>query len=95
MHASVSLVTHSALACKAMKAHIFLQGKPGEADTLLAEVQNLEVIPRGLYVIDDEVYEYTGQPTFIIEKLPYVHGPGHALKRVEITVKKPSKDHLG
>jgi hypothetical protein len=71
-----------------MKAHIFLQGKLGEAETLLAEVTNMEVCPRGLYVIDDVVYEYTGQPTFIFEKLPYLHGPGHALKRVEITVKK-------
>lgn len=71
-----------------MKAHLFLQGKPGEAETLLAEVSNLEVCPRGLYVIDDVVYEYTGQPTFIIEKLPYLHGGNYALKRVEIVVKK-------
>ncbi len=95
MHVSASLVTHSALACKTMKAHIFL--KDGNEETLLAEVQNLEVVPRGLYVIDGETYEYTGQPTFVIEKLPYVHGPGHALKRVEITVKKyrPPSDLLG
>ena len=71
-----------------MKAHIFLQGKLGEAETLLAEVNNLEVCPRGLYVIDDVVYEYVGQPTFIFEKLPYLHGGGHTLKRVEIVVKK-------
>lgn len=69
-----------------MKAHIFL--KNGTEETLLAEVNNLEVCPRGLYVIDDVVYEYTGQPTFILEKLPYLHGGGHALKRVEIVVKK-------
>ena len=69
-----------------MKAHIFL--KEGDTETLLVQVDNLEVCPRGLYVIDEQVYQYTGQPTFIIEKLPYLHGGGHTLKRVEIVVEK-------
>jgi len=71
-----------------MRARIFLQGKLGEADMLLTEVDNLEVCPRGLYVIDDVVYECTGQPTFIIVKQAYLHGGGHSLKRVEIIVRK-------
>jgi hypothetical protein len=39
-------------------------------------------------VIDDVVYECTGQPTFIIVKQAYLHGGGHSLKRVEIIVRK-------
>lgn len=68
-----------------MEAHIFL--KSGDEEKLLAKVKNLEVVPRGIYVIDDEVYHYTGQPTFIIEK----DDEGHRLKRVEILVEKPLK----
>jgi hypothetical protein len=51
-------------------------------------VNNLEVCPRGLYIIDSEVYEFTGQPAFIIEKLPYLHGGNYTLVRVEIMVRK-------
>lgn len=78
-----------------MKAHIFL--KDGDEEKLLVEVQNLEVVPRGLYVVDNQVYEYTGQPTFIIERDYDLHGSPHVLTRVRITVKKyePPSDLLG
>lgn len=78
-----------------MEAHIFLKGEKDGDEKLLAKVKNLEVVPRGIYVIDDEPYQYTGQPTFIIEK--YKESPGvrnvggtdfHVLKRVEIMVEK-------
>ncbi len=72
-----------------MKAHIFLKGtKPGDETTLVAEVNNLEVCPRGVYVVDGVSYQCTGQPTFIIEKDPYIHGGKHSLRSVEITVEK-------
>jgi len=80
-----------------MKAHIFLMAeKPGD-EKLLAVVQDLEVVPRGIYVIDDQVYEYTGQPTFIIKKSYDIHGNPHVLDRVELTVRKdkPPSDLLG
>lgn len=78
-----------------MKAHIYL--KDGDEEKLLVEVQNLEVVPRGLYVVDNQVYEYTGQPTFIIEKDYDLRGSPHVLTRVKITVKKyePPSDLLG
>lgn len=70
-----------------MKAYIFL--KDGQKDEqLLAKVENLEVVPRGIYVIDGVEYQYTGQPTFIIEKVPYLYGGKHQLTRVEISVEK-------
>jgi hypothetical protein len=69
-----------------MKARIFLE--EGTEKKLLAEVNNMEVCPRGFYVVDGQVYQYIGQPTFFFEKLPYLHGGGHTLVRVEITVQK-------
>ena len=76
-----------------MKAHIFLKGeKPGDESTLLAKVDNLEVCPRGVYVIDGVPYQCTGQPTFYIEKQPYLHGGNHTLKSVELMVEKQRVD---
>jgi hypothetical protein len=69
-----------------MKAHLFIQ--EGNEKKLLAKVDGVEVVPRGFYVVDGEVYQYTGQPTFIIEKVPYLHGGNHAMVRVEIVVEK-------
>jgi hypothetical protein len=69
-----------------MKAHLFIM--EGSERKLLAKVDGVEVVPRGLYVIDGEVYQYTGQPTFIIEKRPYLHGGNHALSHVELVVEK-------
>ena len=70
-----------------MRAHIFLKGcNPGD-EKLLAQVE-LEVVPRGIYVIDDEPYQYIGQPTFIIARDDNPYGDGHILKRVEIMVEK-------
>lgn len=69
-----------------MEAHIFL--KDGEEEKLLAVVPNLEVVPRGLYVIDDVVYRYSEQPVFIITKQSDMFGVQHVLKRVEIRVEK-------
>lgn len=69
-----------------MEAHIFLKGeKPGD-EKLLATVYDVEVVPRGIYVIDDEPYQYTGQPTFIIVRDDVTKV--HRLKRVEIMVEK-------
>lgn len=70
-----------------MKAYIFLKNGSGEAE-LLAKVENLEVVPRGTYVIDGVEYQYTGQPTFIIERAPYLYGGKHQLTRVEFQVEK-------
>jgi hypothetical protein len=47
----------------------------------LAQVE-LEVVPKGEYVIDGTVYETVGVPKFIIDKTGY----GHTLNRVELTV---------
>jgi hypothetical protein len=48
-----------------MKAHFFLnEVKP---ENLIAIVVNLEVIPRGIYQLDDKKYYYSGTPTFIIK----------------------------
>lgn len=70
-----------------MEAHIFL--KDGDAEKLLAKVTNLEVVPRGTYIIDGEVYQYTGQPIFIIEKDNNAREDTYRLDRVEIVVEKP------
>lgn len=71
-----------------MKADIFL--KDGDKETFLASVANLEVVPRGIYVFDGEMYQYTGQPTFIIEKVPYLHSVNstHSLTKVILVVEK-------
>lgn len=74
-----------------MKAYIFLKDKSGE-NQLLARVENLEVVPRGTYVIDGVEYQYTGQPTFIIEKMPYLYGGKHQLTRVEFFVEKKTPE---
>jgi len=72
-----------------MKAHIFLNPeKPGDQPTLLAKVDNLEVCPRGFYVIDGVPYLCVGQPTFFIEKQPYLHGGQHTLRSVELKVER-------
>lgn len=75
-----------------MKTHLLVQD--GEEKKLLVEV-DLEVVPRGIYVVDGIPYQYTGQPTFIIEKHtphPMVIRSGpkvtHTLARVELTVEK-------
>jgi hypothetical protein len=70
-----------------MNAYIFLKSESGEPQ-LLAKVNNLEVVPRGIYVIDGVEYQYNGTPTFIIDKMPYLYGGVHHLTRVEITVEK-------
>jgi hypothetical protein len=69
-----------------MRAHLFII--ENNERKLLTKVDGVEVVPRGFYVIDGEVYQYTGQPTFIIEKRPYLHGGHHALSHVEMTVEK-------
>jgi len=73
-----------------MQAHIFLKGSNPGDEKLLAVVENLEVVPRGIYVIDDEPYQYTGQPVFIITSEANALGTSHYLKRVEIVVEKTS-----
>lgn len=74
-----------------MKAYLFLiDDKSPNSPELIAEVDNLEVCPRGVYVVDGVGYQCTGQPTFIIEKVPYLHGGKHMLKSVELTVEKIS-----
>jgi len=69
-----------------MRAYLFIM--QGTEKELLAKVDGVEVVPRGLYVVDGTVYQYTGQPTFIIEKVPYLHGGNHVMTHVEITVEK-------
>lgn len=71
-----------------MEAHIFLKGEQPGDEKLLAKVENLEVVPRGIYVIDDEPYQYTGQPTFIITTESAFGETFQVLKRVEIMVEK-------
>jgi hypothetical protein len=75
-----------------MKTHLLVQD--GESKTLLAEV-DLEVVPRGIYMVDGTPYQYTGQPTFIINTFKREGGirytgklPSHTLERVELTVEK-------
>jgi hypothetical protein len=45
-----------------MKAFIYL--KEERTENLLAKVNNLEVCPRGIYVINTKYYELKGQPKF-------------------------------
>ncbi len=60
-----------------MRTNIHLKGvKLGH----LATGVDLEVVPRGIYVINGEPYELTGQPTFHIQ--------GNKLVLVELTVEK-------
>lgn len=69
-----------------MIARLFIQD--GDEKKLLVEVDGVEVVPRGFYVVDGTVYQYTGQPTFIIEKVVSVLGEYYFMTRVEITVEK-------
>ena len=49
-----------------MKVSLYL--KKVNPENLIAVVGNLEVVPRGLYVVNDKVYQYSGTPKFFIEK---------------------------
>jgi hypothetical protein len=75
-----------------VKAFLFI--KEGNEKKLLVEVDGVEVVPRGFYVVDNTVYQYTGQPTFIIEKFKahpgvrVVGNQSHVMVRVEIMVEK-------
>lgn len=69
-----------------MRAHLYIM--EGNEKKLLAKVDGVEVVPRGFYIVDGTVYQYTGQPTFVIGKVPYLHGGDHALSHVEIVVEK-------
>ena len=69
-----------------MIAHLFIN--EDDQKKLLAEVEGVEVVPRGLYVVNGTTYQYTGQPTFIIEKVRSALGQFHYMTRVEITVEK-------
>ncbi len=69
-----------------MRAHLFIQD--GDQKKLLVEVDGVEVVPRGFYVVEGVVYQYTGQPTFIIEKIRSALGEHYYMTRVEITVEK-------
>lgn len=72
-----------------MKAFLFLKNdKSPNSPELIAEVDNLEVCPRGIYMVDGVSYQCTGQPTFIIEKTPYLHGGKHTLRSVELILEK-------
>jgi hypothetical protein len=75
-----------------MEAHFFLKGKELGDERLLAKVTNVEVVPRGIYVIDDEPYQYTGQPVFIIAQDFNVHGNPHKVQHVEIMLEKKDLD---
>jgi hypothetical protein len=65
-----------------MKARLFL--KEGGKISLLAET-NLEVVPRGLYVVDGVPYQYTGQPVFYLVKSPT---GSHTMESVDLVVEK-------
>lgn len=72
-----------------MKAYIYLKDETSANDPeLLATVDNLEVVPRGIYVVDGKSYQYSGTPTFHIEKQPYLHGGKHTLTAVHFTVER-------
>ena len=70
---------------KFMRTHLLVRGD--EELSLLAEV-DLEVVPRGLYVVDGIVYQYTGQPTFVIKRDYNFEGGPHVLHHVELIVEK-------
>jgi hypothetical protein len=75
-----------------VKAYIYLRDRQDES--LLAVVEGLEVVPRGLYVLDNVVYQYTGQPKFNMKKVhPATVYSGssdatHVLESVELIVEK-------
>lgn len=69
-----------------MRAHIILKG----SKELLADV-DLEVVPRGRFIIDDVAYQYNDQPTFIIQKnlsKMNTFAANYVLRRVELLVEK-------
>lgn len=67
-----------------MKTRIYLEEI--KKDNLLAEV-DLEVVPRGLYVIDGIEYEYVGQPKFTIDEQDTRRtSTSHVLSLVELVV---------
>lgn len=76
-----------------MKSRLFVRDQDGNK-TLLVET-NLEVVPRGIYVVDGVPYQYVGQPTFHINKYephPMSRVVGstltHVLESVDIVVEK-------
>ena len=74
-----------------MSVTIYLNERKEE--NILVKDVGLEVVPRGLYEIDGVVYEYVGQPKFIIQnKGAYFNGASFnaaRLVRVELVVRIP------
>jgi hypothetical protein len=68
-----------------MRAKLYL--KEIKPDNLLALVENLEVVPRGLYEIDGRTYQYSGTPKFIIQSGRF-RGECHNLVLVELVLEE-------
>lgn len=57
-----------------MKTQIFLINPlTSDAYELLCEVE-LEVVPRGFYIIEGKTYQFVGQPKFFIDKKRAANG---------------------
>jgi len=69
-----------------MRAHLILKS----SRELLADV-DLEVVPRGRFIIDDVAYQYNDQPTFVIRRNTSrmnTFAANYVLQRVELLVEK-------
>lgn len=64
----------------------FIYLKEVKPENLIAEV-NLEVVPRGIYQVDDRLYQYIGQPKFVMVRGKY-RGQPHNLIRAELIVEE-------
>lgn len=67
-----------------MKTRLLLQDKDG-SQSFLVET-DLEVVPRGIYVVDGVRYQYVGQPTFHINNS--LTAKKHILTSVDLVVEK-------
>lgn len=72
-----------------MRTDLYL--KEIKPENLIASVE-LEVVPRGIYQVGDKLYQYTGQPKFVISEWhPYQDFPElkrHCLDHVELIVEE-------
>lgn len=69
-----------------MRVTIYL--KEVKPENRVAVVDNLEVVPRGLYVVNDKVYQYSGTPKFFIKKAEFRGIDLDKLVNVELIVEE-------
>jgi hypothetical protein len=68
-----------------MYAHLYLHERKPE--NLVAAV-NLEVVPRGIYQVGEKLYQYIGQPKFVIAENKSGRDEPYTFVRVELIVEE-------